>query len=50
MMTIDDMIEYINLNKDNNETDINGLFDYVISVQGNELLEDDFTMLKVIIE
>jgi len=50
MMTIDDMINYIKANEDSEGSELQGLFEHIINLQRNEILEDDFTLLKVVIE
>lgn len=47
MMKIDDLVNYLKKNQDVNATEIDNLYDYLIKVNEEETLEDDFTMMKI---
>ncbi|MCK4464904.1 MAG: SpoIIE family protein phosphatase, partial [Bacteroidales bacterium] len=47
MMKIDDLVNYLKKNQNVNATEIDNLYDYLIKVNEEETLEDDFTMMKI---
>jgi sigma-B regulation protein RsbU (phosphoserine phosphatase) len=49
MMSYDEMTDcLLDLSCSNNESDIYSLYDYITEVKGGNILEDDFTILKIV--
>ena len=47
MMKIDDLVDYLSLNRDKPDNEIEGLYNHLVDLNSGNSLEDDFTMMKV---
>jgi PAS domain S-box-containing protein len=47
MMKIDDLVDYLSLNRDKPDNEIESLYNHLVDLNSGNSLEDDFTMMKV---